>query len=200
MSSFIGHSIAATTIYYVRNRTLNEFKQKLWFVWLIVLASIPDLDYIVPFLNRAHYDNARVTHSFVFSLLFPFCTILGLFLAGSRGKSLKILGLQAIASGLSHLVLDLCVGVTPLPLLFPFSSHLFKLPFGFLPSAGKLNPTNYFLYRNLAIELGFLLPLTGVSLICFQRGIGSCNRNILKIVVLLLISLGFAIWGWRLPR
>lgn len=243
MSSPVGHSLAAAIIYFVRDRekiyertarTPIKLNSKVWFVWLIVLASIPDLDYVVPFLSRANYYNARVSHSFAFSLLFPFCTIVGLFLAGYRGKTLKILGWHAIAAGLSHLVLDLLVGVTPLPLFFPLNSHLFKLPFGILPSSWTPNPNDYshwfkvlfeslpsswmpnsktyFLCRQIAIELGILFPWIWVSRVCSQKRILSewrCDpkricpkaaRTVLKIALSLLISLGFTIWAWSLPR
>ncbi|MGD2179821.1 metal-dependent hydrolase [Lusitaniella coriacea] len=219
MSSPVGHSLAAAIIYFSR----NKFNSKLWLVWLVVLASIPDLDYVVPFLNRANYYNARVTHSFGFSLLLPFCTIFGLFLAGNRGKTLRILGLQAIAAGLSHLVLDLFVGVTPLPLFFPFNSHLFKLPFGILPSSWTPEPKQYFpwfqqlfqilpsswmpnsktyfLCRQILIELGILLPWIWMSWVCARNRIESLrDRAILKITLSLLISLACTIWAWSLPR
>jgi|GEM_PF-557638 len=234
MSSPIGHSVAAALVYSFGDRALTQLKQKLWFVWLIVLASLPDLDYIVPFLNRAYYHNARVTHSFAFSLLLPICTIVGLWLVGYRGKKLKTLGLQAIAAGLSHLILDLLVGVTPLPLLFPLNSHLFKLPFGILPSSwtpdltsyshgfkpffdllpGSWTPSSktYFLSRQIAIELGILLPWLWIGLERVSSGRRSLrrlspreddpngNRTPGKIAILLSISLCFAIWAWHLPR
>ena len=43
--------------------------------------------------------------------------------------------------------------------LYPFSVEAFRLPFGILPSAGKIDVKNYYFWRNLFLELGVLLPL-----------------------------------------
>jgi hypothetical protein len=67
---------------------------------------------------------------------------------------------QAMLAGLSHLLLDLLVGVTPLPVWWPFSFQRVQLPFGILPSAGGLSLSNPYLYRNTLIELGILIPLS----------------------------------------
>lgn len=66
-------------------------------------------------------------------------------------------------AGLSHLILDLSVGVTPLPLLLPLVKISFKLPFGILPSAGRVDLQNYYFYRNLWLEMGVLLPVFVVT-------------------------------------
>ena len=104
-----------------------------------------------------------------------------------------------MAAGCSHLVLDLLVGVSPLPLLWPFLAQSFKLPFGILPSAGKLQLDNYFLFFNLFIELGVLVPLS----VCVAwwrylkiRGWGDW----LIIALLLGISLRCMVWAYGLSR
>lgn len=99
----------------------------------------------------------RITHSIVFSLIPSVLIIVALLLL--RIKNAVSYILPTILAGLSHLILDLLVGVTPLPLLFPFSYQQFNLPFGILPSAGKIALDNYYFYRNLYLEIGVLIPL-----------------------------------------
>ncbi|MDY6802505.1 MAG: hypothetical protein SXA11_01680 [Cyanobacteriota bacterium] len=55
------------------------------------------------------------------------------------------------------------VGIAGFYLFWPFSSFKPKLPFGLLPSAGKLALDNYYLYANLVLEFGVLLPLFYLS-------------------------------------
>jgi hypothetical protein len=144
MSFFIGHSLAALSTYSVEKQPTSP-KAISWLVWLIVIASAPDIDHIVRTL-RLTVDGQTliISHSILLSLVLPFCTILVLTLLGCKGHSLIIRSQQVILAGLSHLVLDLLTGVNKLPLLWPFSTELFKLPFGVLPSAGKVNLFNYF--------------------------------------------------------
>ncbi|MGF1522629.1 MAG: hypothetical protein ACFBSF_09970 [Leptolyngbyaceae cyanobacterium] len=86
-----------------------------------------------------------------------------------------------------------------MPLLFPVNHTLFKLPLGLLPSAGRIQLDNYFLYRNLLIELGVLLPiLIGLT-------IGRQNRQPQSVVlavavVSLLVSACFMAWAATLTR
>jgi hypothetical protein len=86
-----------------------------------------------------------------------------------RSERLKFHSLQLILAGLSHLVLDLAVGVTALPLLYPFSHETFKLPFGILPSAGKIQINNYLAYRNLFIEIGVIIPIFLIFYLAIAR-------------------------------
>lgn len=101
---------------------------------------------------------------------------------------------QVILAGLSHLLLDLLVGVTPLPLFWPLSNLTMRLPFGLLPSAGRIQLTNPYFYRNLLIELGILLPLSWLLL----KLPHSQKRPIQ--IALLLISLSFMFWASQLTR
>ena len=151
MSSFIGHSLAAATVY-VAARPRNW----LWCAWLIVVASAPDVDYLIPALRLSGPLIIRITHSFVGCQVVPVMTWLILWLAGVRGRKLAVWCLQVSAAGLSHVVLDLLVGVTPAALLWPFSRQTYRLPFGVLPSAGRLHWANGLLLRNLLIEVGVL--------------------------------------------
>ncbi|HLM54889.1 MAG TPA: metal-dependent hydrolase [Pyrinomonadaceae bacterium] len=198
MSSFVGHSLAAFFISsFHRERSGSTPYKVVWVGWLIALASAPDLDYIIPSLATPARGGLRITHSVTFSLFLPLCTAAVLFLKSSR-KRFKVLSIQAVLAGLSHLLLDLLVGVTPLPLFWPLSAAAFKLPFGVLPSAGRIDVSNYYFYRNLMIEVGILVPLfySAYDLCGGQTRVG----NKLRAVVLLLISVCFIVWSLGLRR
>lgn len=173
MSSFIGHSLAGITTYAIghqlqlnhQNHSKKNSHNWFWLGWLMAIASIPDIDYLIPIFKVQYLDQSlRITHSFVGVLLVPAMTMLMMWLSGNRGEDFKIKSYQLIIVGLSHLFLDTLTGVYPKPWLYPFSLETFKLPFGILPSAGRIDLNNYLLYRNLIIELGVLVPLS-ISLI-----------------------------------
>ncbi len=92
-------------------------------------------------------------------------------------------------------MLDLLVGGTPLPLLWPLSPVLCKLPFGILPSAGRLQLGNHLLYQNLGIELGVILPAV-LAVLLIVRGKG----HPVWILPLCLVSLSFMGWASQLAR
>jgi inner membrane protein len=170
----------------------------LWAAWLIVLASAPDIDYLVPALNSRAYEGLRITHSVAFSLVLPLCTVVAFVLAGKSGRRLKSLGVCASLAGLSHLVLDFLVGVTPLPLLWPFSTTPFSSPIGILPSAGAIQLSNYYFYRNLVIEMGILAPTLYVARGAYCGTISRQHRA--RIIVLLMIAACFIGWSVSLSR
>ncbi|MGD1861184.1 MAG: metal-dependent hydrolase [Leptolyngbyaceae cyanobacterium] len=171
MSSFIGHGLLGGTIGTISYPPGLRAKiyRPVWVGWLVIIALIPDLDYAVPMLQASANAGLRITHSLLVALLFPILTLLGLLALGMRQHQLWQSGLQLTLAGLSHLGMDLLVGVTPLPLLWPVSDRPFRLPFGLLPSAGKISLYNYYFYYNLGIELGVLLPLIG----CFDFAIAA---------------------------
>jgi inner membrane protein len=213
MSSFIGHSLAGLTAYAIvrqfpANRDVPSKKvDRLWLVWLVAIASILDIDYVIPALRVQQGDYIlRITHSIVGASIAPICTIFGLLYFGKRGKNLKIKSLQVILAGFSHLLLDLLTGVFSLPLLYPFSTETFRLPFGLLPSAGRIQLGNYLLYRNLFIEIGVIVPFV-FSLATIVRHwqnldvktiFGINSRR--SIAIGLSISACFAIWAFTLDR
>jgi inner membrane protein len=206
MSSFIGHSLAGLTVYLttielqINLQVRSSSKYNLpWLMWLVAIASIPDIDYLIPSLIL-QYNNQRVrtTHSFLGSLIVPVCTIFILYLWGKRGKTLKLMSLQSILAGLSHLLLDLLTGVLPLPLLYP-SLEVFRLPFGLLPSASKIQLTNYLFYRNLSIELGVMIPLV-ISFILIIRDRTLFGKHRLLIAFGLLVSSYFMAQAFLLSR
>lgn len=199
MSSFLGHGLAAYSLAsatrYGRGSAPLRFA---WAVWLVVLASAPDIDYLVPALNSRAHQGLRITHSVAFSLALPLCTAVILFLASRDGRKLKSLGVCAALAGLSHLFLDFLVGVTPLPLLWPLSAATFASPAGILPSAGRVQLSNYYFYRNLLIETGILAPTLYVARGVYRGEIGAQNRA--RIIVLLVIAGCFTAWSLSLSR
>lgn len=206
MSSFIGHSLAGLATYAITQQLqsdrTNEISQPnwRWLIWLLIVASIPDIDYLIPRLRVQQANQTlRITHSLLGVLFIPSCTILGLWLLGKRGTSYKLQSLQVVLVGLSHLLLDLLTGVFPLPLLYPFSTQTFRLSFGLLPSAGRIQLSNYFFYRNLLIELGVLVPLS-MSLLLSVRDSIKSGKFLLVIVAGLVVSICFMIWASTLSR
>jgi hypothetical protein len=167
--------------------------------WLVVLAWAPDIDYLVAPLRLPGTPIIRVTHSLVGCLALPLATIAFLRLRGERGAVWGWHAFQAAGAGLSHVVLDLLVGVTPAALLWPLSRESFRLPFGVLPSAGWPKLSNPLFYRNLLIELGVLVPLCTGLVLVRTRGLRSWRWG-LVLGGLVLVSLGFMAWAMSLPR
>ncbi|MGB3755930.1 MAG: hypothetical protein WBA07_06095, partial [Rivularia sp. (in: cyanobacteria)] len=75
----------------------------------------------------------------------------------------------------------------------------FRLPFGLLPSAGRIRLTNYFMYRNIFIELGVLIPLS-ISLLLFVRDSTKSGNRLLIIVAGFVVSVCFTIWAFTFSR
>jgi len=199
MSSFLGHSLAAYSLASaVRENTASPLARLGWAAWLIALASAPDLDYLVPALNSSAHGGIRITHSIAFSLALPLCTAAALRLAMSSGRQRSALMICAALAGLSHLVLDFLVGVTRLPLFWPLSAAAFTSPIGVLPSAGRAQISNYYLYRNLLIEIGILVPILYVARGLHRGEIGVENKA--RIIASLLIAGFFIMWSTGLNR
>ena len=202
MSSFIGHSLAALTISIDTNHHKDSPYYNygfLWIIWLIIIALIPDLDYIIPFLHPSANEGLRITHSLFLCQIIPLLTLIYLKFKGKNNTIFLIAAIQVILAGFSHIALDFLVGVTPLPLLYPLSNEVFKLPFGILPSAGKISLFNYYMYYNLGIELGILLPLS----ICYfyiKKSKKFTWKKLFIITLLLLISGRFIYWAYHLTR
>lgn len=202
MSSFIGHSLAGLTTYAVTQQSQKNKNRRInwiWLIWLLVIASIPDIDYLIRVLRIREADQTlRISHSLLGGILMPACTILGLWLFGKQEK-IKFKSLQVVLIGMSHLLLDILTGVSALPLLYPFSLQAFKLPFGLLPSAGRIQLNNYFFYRNIFIELGILVPLS-ISLLLSIRDSAKSTNRLLVIAAGFVVSVCFTIWAFSLSR
>jgi hypothetical protein len=199
MSSFLGHTLTAYTLFFLdqQKRPATLWKWA-WLGWLIVLASAPDIDYLVPALGSPAHRGTRITHSIAFSLALPLLGVGVLSATEDRKSQRRLLSVCAVLAGLSHLVLDFLVGVTPLPLFWPFSSATFASPLGILPSAGRVQLSNYYLYRNLLIEAGVLAPFYYVARDIYLRGIAP--RNKVTLLILLMIAGCFTVWSVSLSR
>jgi len=197
MSSFIGHGLAALTLSALGPSTGP--RRWGWLAWLVVLAWAPDMDYVAAPLRLPGTPIIRVTHSLVGCLVLPLATMAFLYVRGERGAMWRWRALQAAGAGLSHVMLDLLVGVTPAALLWPLSRETFLLPFGVLPSAGWPKLTNPLFYRNLLIELGVLLPLFAGLFLVRARDLRS-GRSWVLLGGLGLVCLGFMAWAMSLPR
>lgn len=198
MSSFVGHSLAALTIFSFKGFGARSLRLA-WLAWLLILASAPDVDYLFRILSSPFHQGVRITHSVALGLALPFCTIVVLFFLRLPKDIFKVLSAQAVGAGLSHLILDFLVGVTPLPLLWPVSMTAFRLSFGLLPSAGRIDFLNYYFYRNLLIELGILVPLFyGAAEIYRNRN--NLNEKNFRLFVLLLTAVCFTFWSISLKR
>jgi membrane-bound metal-dependent hydrolase YbcI (DUF457 family) len=158
----------------------------------VFLAVCPDLDYLAIWWWHAR-PALRFTHTLVFatatSLLMWGLT------ARLRTKSLADVPFPALLlASVSHPLLDLLVGAHGLPLLWPFTDRQVALPFGLLPSAGRLALDNYYLWRNLLIELGILAPLLGL-LVAVTHGTGPrvLARNAAVVLPLWLAMLAWSV-------
>lgn len=203
MSSFLGHGLAGATVFFCDRKLGRDLSEKkrdrmIWLLWLIILAWTPDLDYIIPFFHPSNNQGIRITHSVAGSLILPFLTILVLAFYLKKKDIFIKYSFQACCAGLSHLLLDILVGVTALPLFFPWSREVFKLPFGILPSAGKILLTNYYFYRNLYLELGVIVPFILALILWIWRK--KLKKTIFLLPIFLSISCHFMFVSFNLSR
>jgi inner membrane protein len=199
VSSFLGHSLAAYSLFSLDRRE-GSFtpRRAAWLAWLVVLASAPDIDYLVPALASPAHQGSRITHSVALSMALPLFTVGVLYFVKGLKSRRGLLSVCAVLAGLSHLVLDFLVGVTPLPLLWPLDSAAFASPVGVLPSAGRLQLSNYYLYRNLLIEIGVLAPVAYVARELYLGEVSARDRA--RVLILLLVAGCFVAWSVSLSR
>lgn len=166
MSSIVGHLLAGSACHLaLRNSNSTQPKTR----WLIamLLAIAPDFDYLPAWLWQLEMS-PRYSHSL------GFCVSIGcgawacLRHREPPSQRQNLLGLCLLAP-LSHLLLDLLVGVQAKPLLWPLLAQPLALPFGILPSAGRLDWHNPLLWRNGLIELGVLFPAAMLFFALMQR-------------------------------
>jgi membrane-bound metal-dependent hydrolase YbcI (DUF457 family) len=199
MSSFLGHSLAAYSLYSLdRRERPSTLWRAVWLAWLVVLASAPDIDYLVPALASPAHQGSRITHSIVLSMTLPMFSVGVLYFMRDLKSQRRLLSVCAVLAGLSHLVLDFLVGVTPLPLLWPLDSAAFASPVGILPSAGRIQFSNYYLYRNVLIELGIVAPVYYVARGLYLGEISARDRA--RVLILLLVAGCFVAWSVSLSR
>jgi inner membrane protein len=159
---------------------------------LVLLAILPDFDYFAFWIFGIDTE-PRFTHS----LLFALCTSSAAWLAvRGRGENLAfpfwVLGVAAC----SHPILDLLVGVHPVCVLWPLPLAEWQSPIGLLPSAGSLNPANFYFWRNLLIETGVLAPLFTLY-VALRRKVAS-RRVALVAGAVLPVWLCFVFWSVRI--
>ena len=202
MSSIIGHSLAGVTVGLGSKASSflkTTSRQILWLTWLVVVAIAPDFDYIVPFLHPSANNGLRISHSIFYASLLPTLTlIIALKLIRLSRKDILKAAVSLYLAAFSHLCLDLLVGVTAIPLIWPFDKTVFKLPFGLLPSAGKPSFSNYYFYYNLGIEMGVLLPCSASLLLIKSRQ--KAWWKWLMVGFLLCIAVYFMHWSYGLSR
>jgi membrane-bound metal-dependent hydrolase YbcI (DUF457 family) len=194
----VGHALAPV-ILYAATEPGPVPRRPLWPLALVAMAWAPDADYLLRSLILPGDPPIRVTHSIAGSLVVPAIVIVFLAMRGLRGKMLRLRAMQAGAAGLSHVLLDLLVGVTPAALLWPFSSATVRLAGGILPSAGRLSPGNPYLYRNLLLELGVLLPILGI-MVLLRAEPKSRARRLIAVGGLGAVSICFMLLSAGLPR
>ncbi|MGC1247536.1 MAG: metal-dependent hydrolase [Spirulinaceae cyanobacterium] len=195
MSSVFAHSLVGAAIY-TRVGKLNSLRGIFSCAFVSFLAIIPDLDYVIYWLFDYRLD-PRYTHSIFYCLIIS--AVVSLIKLTIFKNALASIPYYLLwISPLTHLALDLLVGVYPMPLYWPANSDLMVLPFGILPSAGKLNIFNYYFWRNLVIELGILLPIVGLFVPALNKHLVK-DKLSLK-VLWLLIFCGFVFMGANLTR
>jgi len=119
----------------------------------VALAVGPDLDYFAVWF----FDYAAAPR-FSHSLLVAVGATLLVKLTLSRFVTVNLKLRWLLAAGMSHPLLDLLVGAHAVPLFWPLDGGV-SIPAGVLPSAGSLAFDNFYLWRNLLIELGVLGPV-----------------------------------------
>ena len=190
MSSLISHAVVG----FASSKYKKGAKNFLWILWLVFAAIAPDADYILEWFFGIRFQ-IRYTHSIGFCFAFSILTIIALRLA--KVQHLRIYFAQIFLASYSHLFLDLLVGVYKSPWLWPLSSNTYSLPFGILPSAGKITLFNKYMYRNLLIEMGIILPILFVT-DAFK--VGNVKRNLATAMCCLCIWIPFVFWGLSLKR
>ena len=195
MSSFIGHSLIGATLF-ARQHKIDSARAKFCCFLMVGLAVSPDMDYLLRWFFHIHLK-PRYTHSL------SYCLVVSSFAWGLNAivfRQLKspLTTTLLFLAPLSHLVLDLMVGVYPMPLFWAFSSQLIVLPFGILPSAGKLSLTNYYFWRNLGIEMGILIPFVIFIIPRARETLLGNSRS--RQIILLALFIGFVSIGLQLNR
>jgi len=192
MSSLLGHSIIGISVSRLSDERTHSLK---WTLWILLVAIFPDINYIALWILGTQ-TVFEYSHSVGFVIILPVLIIL--YLKYKQEQYLAGKALQLFMASFSHLLLDLLVGVLPKAYLWPFYKEKFTLPFGILPSAGKLDWDNYYLYRNLFIEFGILVPFILIMYIINKRS--QIRYFYLTLLLIVHIWIPFLFWGMGLYR
>jgi len=199
VSSFVGHASVGVALYASRHALRAR---PVWWALpvMVFLAMSPDIDYLGLWLLSI-VPRPRITHSLLFCLGVATFAWAAVVLRGDSARRVLPWWLLA-AAACSHLVLDMLVGVHPVPLLWPLqwpgSQGELVLPFGLLPSAGHLRWSNHVLWRNLFIECGVLWPLLAAG-VAWARGV-SFTRARWWVLGIAPCWLGCLVWSVQLQR
>jgi hypothetical protein len=156
MSSIIGHLLVGAAI--GENIATASKRDKIFLcLFFAALGACPDMDYLPIWWSGFRMD-PRYSHSIgacaaialaaLFLKKYVFTHLL-------RHANILLL----LAAPLSHVSMDFLVGVHKNPVFWPLSNEVYAFNHGILPSAGRLDIGNYYFWRNLAIEMGILVPL-----------------------------------------
>src|ERR1044072_8515447 len=104
MSSFLGHGLAAYSLFSLdRRKRTPMLWRAAWLAWLVVLASAPDIDYLVPALASPAHQGRRITHSIALSMVLPLFSVGVLYFVKGLKSRRRLLSICAVLAGLSHL-------------------------------------------------------------------------------------------------
>lgn len=191
MSSIVGHAAAGITVFLSCARWRDPRSR--WVLMpCVILAICADFDYFAVWAF-GYAANPRFTHSIVFAL--AVAVVARVAMRRVTATRISITGL--LTASLSHPALDLLVGAHAVPLLWPFGAEV-SIAMGVLPSAGALDPGNYYLWRNLLIELGFLLPVFALLIALARRTAGRDMAT--RAILIAPLWLAFVAWSISLPR
>lgn len=196
MSSLIAHLAAGATAYVCRDAREPRTVDGPLLTACVLLAALPDLDYLLWWGARIQLE-PRLTHSLGFAAMSAGLAWALLRVLSSHRPSTDAIAPSLFAAAVSHELLDFLVGVHASPWLWPFTSAAFVSPVGVLPSAGRLDIANPYLWRNLLIEVGVLGPAM-LALCAARRPTWRPPRPVqIGLAITAAISLN---WALQLPR
>lgn len=185
MASPLGHSLVSC--YFVRPcaRVSGRERPSLWdALFMMVLASLPDLDVLLPPFGPNGLFHRTVTHSFFFALWMG--CVLALFqtlLLKGKGPLLKRAALYAAVIA-THPLLDYFAVLPPytgaMPLFWPFSGTFFASPVALFPTGLTYLsniPVRESLLKTFAGESALALPLLGYEALRALRSAPARKRE-----------------------
>ncbi|MEW6001536.1 MAG: metal-dependent hydrolase [Nitrospirota bacterium] len=173
MPSPVGHSLMGYIIYLLHTTYSNTKKWQV-FVFCLIVANIPDLDFlpgaIIEDLRRFHHG---ISHSITFSILFGL--LIGYICYLKKIEQVKRAFTLGLTLYLSHILLDYLVlsGGRGVPLFWPFFDNEYMISFVVFPyfdymsPEGKIFGTLFSLYnlKTITIEILLLIPLLTVAIL-----------------------------------
>lgn len=196
MSSLIAHLAAGATAYACRSSHERCTVDAPLLAASVVLAVLPDLDYLLWWAAGLQLE-PRLTHSLGFAAASAALAWVLLSLTSPRQRRMAAVAPVLFAAAASHELLDFLVGVHPSPWLWPLTSASFVSPLGLLPSAGRLEFANLYLWRNLLIETGVLGPVM-LALCAALRSAWRLSRP--AQIGLAIVAATSLSWSLSLPR